>query len=72
MPLAYEARLLQLRAVLADATSQEQLDTIRTRVRPVKLMDCLYTIKEALFAQRRPDLQRELDVADDPGLFPAA
>jgi hypothetical protein len=65
VPLAYEARLLALRAELADAISQEQLDSIRTRVRPVKLMDCLYTIQEALLAQRRPDLQRQLDEADD-------
>jgi hypothetical protein len=53
VPHAYEPRLLQLRAVLADAVPAEQLDSLRTRVRPVKLMDGLYTIQEAL-AQKRP------------------
>jgi len=48
VPLAYETRLLQLRAELADAVPAEQLDSVRTRVRTVKLMDSLFTIQEAL------------------------
>src|ERR1700694_1002511 len=73
VPHAYEPRLLQLRAMLADTVTSEQiadtvtseqLDNLRTRVRPVKLMDGLYTVQEALFAQRRPDVPREVDETD--------
>lgn len=72
VPRAYEGQRLELRAVLANAVPQEQLDSIRTRVRPVRLMDRLYAIQESLSAERRPDLRREPDETDDPGLFPAA
>jgi len=72
VPLAYEPRLLQLRAMLAEAVGPEQLQNLRTRVRPVKLMDSLYTIQEALLAEKRPDIPRELDGSDVPGLYSAA
>ena len=79
VPLAYEPRLLQVRAVLSEAVPAELLNCLRTRVRPVKLMDGLYTIQDALFAQRHPEIPRELpevrhglDERADPGLFPAA
>jgi hypothetical protein len=72
VPLAYEPRLLQLRATLGDTVSTEVLDKLRTRVRPVKLMDCLYTIQEALFVQKHPEVPREGDGHDFSGLYPAA
>ena len=72
VPLAYEPRLLQLRALLVDTVSAEQLDNLRARVRPLRLIDALYTVQEALFAQTRPDVPRELPESDRAGLFPAA
>jgi len=72
VPLAYEPRLLQLRAMLVDIISAEQLDNLRARVRPLRLMDGLYTVQEGLFAQTRPDVPRELPESDRAGLFPAA
>jgi hypothetical protein len=70
VPLSYEPRLLQIRAVLREAVSADQLDDLRTRVRPDKLMDSLYSLEEALFAQLR--LDRFEDVSQAPGLYPAA
>jgi hypothetical protein len=70
VPLSYEPRLLQIRAVLREAVSVDQLDDLRTRVRPDKLMDHLYTLEETLFAQLRPDLLE--DVSQAPGFYPAA
>jgi len=70
VPLSYEPRLLQIRALLREAVSVDQLDDLRTRVRPDKLMDNLYTLEEALFAQLRPD--RYEDVSQAPGFYPAA
>jgi hypothetical protein len=72
VPLSYEPRLLQLCAMLADAVVAEQLASLRTRVRPVRLMDGLYAVQEALFAQTRPGVPRELPESDRAGLFPAA
>jgi len=70
VPLSYEPRLLQIRSLLREAVSADQLDDLRTRVRPDKLMDSLYTLEEALFAQLRPD--RFEDVLQAPGFYPAA
>jgi hypothetical protein len=70
VPLSYEPRLLQIRALVREAVSVDQLDDLRTRVRPDKLMDSLYTLEEALFAQLRPDLFE--DVSQAPGFYPAA
>jgi len=70
VPLSYEPRLLQIRALLRKAVSVDQLDDLRTRVRPVKLMDNLYTLEETLFARLCPD--RFEDVSQAPGLYPAA
>jgi len=70
VPLSYEPRLLQIRALLRDTVRVDQLDELRTRVRPDKLMDSLYTLEEALFAQLRPD--RFEDVLQAPGFYPAA
>jgi hypothetical protein len=70
VPLSYEPRLLQIRAVLREAVSVDQLDDLRTRVRPDKLMDHLYTLEETLFTQLRPDLLE--DVSQAPGFYPAA
>src|SRR5690349_23977907 len=67
VPLSYEPRLLQIRALLRDTVSVDQLDELRTRVRPDKLMDSLYTLEEALFAQLRPD--RFEDVLQAPGFY---
>jgi len=72
VPLAYEPRLIQLRGMLADAIAAEQLDNLRARGRPVRLMDNLYTVQEALFAQSRPDVACELPQSDRAGMFPAA
>ena len=69
MPLAYEPRLLQLRALLADAVSPQQLDRLKTRVSPVRLMDSLYAAQEELIAQTHPDVARELDEFEPPGMF---
>lgn len=67
VPLAYEPRLLQLRAILRrTAVTSEQLDGLRTRVRIVKLMDSLYTVQEVLFGEMRPDIPREPDGWDRP------
>jgi hypothetical protein len=70
VPLSYEPRLLQIRALLREAVSVDQLDDLRTRVRPDKLMDSLYSLEEALFAQLRPDLFE--DVLQASGFYPAA
>jgi hypothetical protein len=70
VPLSYEPRVLQIRALLREAVSEDQLDALRTRVRPDKLMDTLYTLEETLFAQLRTD--RVEDVLQVPGLYPAA
>ena len=70
VPLSYEPRLLQIRALLREAVSVDQLDDLRTRVRPDKLMDSLYNLEEALFALLRPD--RFEDVLQAPGFYPAA
>jgi hypothetical protein len=56
VPLAYGPRLLQLRAMLVDVATAEQLGDLRTQVRPVTLMGGLYTVQEALFARTRPDV----------------
>jgi hypothetical protein len=72
VPLSYEPRLLQLRALLAGAIPAEHLDNLRTRVRPVTLMDSLYTVQETLFAQTRRDVPRALPELARTGLFPAA
>jgi hypothetical protein len=67
VPLAYEPRLLQLRATLREtAVTPEQLDGLRTRVRIARLMDSLYTLQETLFAELRPDIPREPDGWDRP------
>jgi hypothetical protein len=70
VPLSYEPRVLQIRALVREAVSEDQLDNLRTRVRPDKLMDSLYTLEETLFARLRPD--RFEDVSQAPGLYPAA
>jgi len=70
VPLSYEPRLLQIRTLLRDTVSVDQLDELRTRVRPDKLMDSLYNLEEALFALLRPD--RFEDVLQAPGFYPAA
>ena len=67
VPLSYEPRLLQLRAMVAGAgPTVEQLDGLRTRVRIGRLMDSLYAVQEVLFAQTRPDIPRESDGWDRP------
>ena len=70
VPLSYEPRLLQVRALLREAVGVDQLDDLRTRVRPVKLMDNLYSLEETLFARLCPD--RFEDVSQAPGFYPAA
>jgi len=70
VPLSYEPRLLQVRALLREAVRVDQLDDLRTRVRPDKLMDSLYSLEEALFAQLRPD--RFENVLQAPDFYPAA
>lgn len=62
VPLAYEPRLLQLRAMVRDSVpTPEHLDGLRTRIRIVRLMDHLYSVQEALFARMLPDIPREPD-----------
>jgi hypothetical protein len=70
VPLSYGPRLLQIRALLREAVSVDQLEDLRTRVLPVKLMDNLYTLEETLFARLCPD--RFEDAPQAPGLYPAA
>jgi hypothetical protein len=49
VPLSYEMRLSQLRALLDDAgVPPGELDRLRTRIRIVRLMDQLYAIQESL------------------------
>jgi hypothetical protein len=49
VPLSYEIRLSQVRALLDDAgVSPGELDRLRTRIRIVRLMDQLYAIQESL------------------------
>ena len=72
VPLAYEPRLLRLRSVLADTIEPRHLDRLRTRIRPVKLMDGLYTIQEMLLAQTHPNVARDVEGSEVPGLYPAA
>jgi hypothetical protein len=69
VPLSYEPRLLQLRAMLAGSgLSAEQLDGLRARVRIGRLMDSLYSVQEVLFAQTRPDIPREPDASQRPAV----
>jgi hypothetical protein len=70
VPLSYEPRVLQIRALCREAVSEDQLDALRTRLRPDKLMDSLYSLEETLFARLRPD--RFEDVSQVPPLYPAA
>jgi hypothetical protein len=72
VPLAYEPRLRQLRGLLAGLVDEQQLAALRARVRPVKLMDALYTVQEALFARTHPDVPRELPESDGGPLVTAA
>ena len=49
IPLSYERRLTQLRALLDDAgVPPAALEGLRTRVRIVRLMDQLFSIQESL------------------------
>lgn len=61
VPLAYEKRLAELRAVLADSgVPLGQLDGLRTRIRISRLMDHAFGVQETLFATLRPGLPEEM------------
>jgi hypothetical protein len=63
VPLAFESRLMQLRAVLHDAgVSAAELEGVRTRIRTVRLMDQLYRIQESLLGTG-PDTTNDAAIA---------
>lgn len=63
VPLSYEGRLQQLRALLTDtAVPSGQLEKLRTRIGIIKLMDEVYTIQGLLFEN---DREVERDAASD-------
>ena len=73
VPVSYEPRLLQLRAMLGETVvTAEQLDNLRTRIGTTRLMDCLYAVQGGLFAQTHPDIPRELGEWDRFAVFSAA
>jgi len=52
----YKSRLLKLRAILSHAAiPSDQLQSLRTRIGIVNLMDELYAVQEALFSKQWPD-----------------
>ena len=69
VPISYEPRLLQIRVLLRELVSSDQLDNLRARVRTVKLMDELYAVEETLFASMRVQFD---DDSQASGLYPAA
>jgi hypothetical protein len=72
VPTSYEPRLEEILTLVSRIGSMPQLANIKVKVGIPKLMDALFAVEEALFAERRgPSLEPEGDTFES-GLFTAA
>jgi hypothetical protein len=73
VPISYEPRLEEILTLVGPVPSiPDQLANIKVKVGIAKLMDALFAVEEALFAERRgPSVELDGD-AFDGGLFTAA
>ena len=72
VPTSYELRLEEILALVSPIGSMPQLANIKVKVGIPKLMDALFAVEEALFAERRgPSLDPDGD-AFESGLFTTA
>ncbi len=72
VPTSYELRLEEILALVSPIAATPQLANIKVKVGIPKLMDALFAVEEALFAERRgPSLEPDGD-AFETGLFTTA
>jgi hypothetical protein len=72
VPTSYELRLEEILALVSPIGSMPQLANIKVKVGIPKLMDALFAVEEALFAERRgPSLEPDGDTFES-GLFTTA
>jgi len=72
VPTSYELRLEEILTLVSPIGSMPQLANIKVKVGIPKLMDALFAVEEALFAERRgPSLDPDGD-AFESGLFTTA
>jgi len=72
VPTSYELRLEEILGLVSPIAPMPQLANIKVKVGIPKLMDALFAVEEALFAERRgPSLEPDGD-AFETGLFTTA
>jgi hypothetical protein len=72
VPTSYELRLEEILGLVSPIGSMPQLANIKVKVGIPKLMDALFAVEEALFAERRgPSLEPDGD-SFESGLFTTA
>jgi len=73
VPISYETRLEEILVLISPIGSMpDQLANIKVKVGISKLMDALFAVEEALFAERRgPAIELETETFES-GLFTAA
>ena len=72
VPTAYEPRLDEVLALLSPIGSLPQLANIKVKVGIPKLMDALFAVEEALFAERHGPVAESDGEPFNSGLFTAA
>jgi len=73
VPISYEPRLEEILVLVGPIASMpDQLSNIKVKVGITKLMDALFAVEEALFAERRgPSIELDTETFES-GLFTAA
>ncbi|TMC42634.1 MAG: hypothetical protein E6J25_07755 [Chloroflexi bacterium] len=72
VPTAYEPRLDEVLTLLSPIGSMPQLANIKVKVGIPKLMDALFAVEEALFAERHGPVAESDGEPFNSGLFTAA
>src|SRR2546421_4455223 len=72
VPTSYELRLEEILALVSPIGSMPQLANIKVKVGIPKLMDALFAVEEALFAERHGPVAESDGEPFNSGLFTAA